>query len=320
MMAEPSRAVAPRPTPRSPQPEAVRYRISHRTTYQYGVPMADGYTVAYLLPRPTAHQAVEAAEVTVTPTPDEQAERIDVFGNRVLQVGVHHAHDTLELHAESEVVVAPGIVTSRGEPWEVAELRVGELRGGDALAVRPFAGSSPYVPLGEHGTALRELAEEAFTPHRPIVDAARDLCHVIYERFEYDSTFTDVSTPLSVVLAGQRGVCQDFAHLAAGCLRTLGLAARYVSGYIETDPPPGRPRLVGADASHAWCSVWVPQQGWIDFDPTNDHFPTHRHVTLAWGRDYGDVAPVRGVVIGPAVDQTLTVQVDVQRIAAPADI
>ena len=112
-------------------------------------------------------------------------------------------------------------------------------------------------------------------------------------------------------------MCQDFAHLATGCLRSLGLAARYVSGYIETDPPPGRERLVGADASHAWCSMWVPQQGWIDFDPTNDRLPTHRHVTVAWGRDYGDVAPVRGIVIGPAVDQTLSVEVDVERIPPP---
>ena len=302
-----------------PTPGGVRYRVSHRTTYSYGVPMADGYTVAYLLPRPTALQVVEAAEVVVEPGPDERSEHIDVFGNRVLQLGVHHAHDTLALHAESEVVVEPGSVTSRGEPWEVAATRVSELRGGDALAVRPFAGSSPYVPLGEHRTALREIAEEAFTTHRPVVDAARDLCHVIHELFHYDPTFTDVSTPLSTVLEGRRGVCQDFAHLAAGCLRTLGLAARYVSGYIETDAPPDGRRLVGADASHAWCSVWVPQQGWIDFDPTNDRMPTNRHVTLAWGRDYGDVAPVRGVVIGPAVEQSLKVEVDVRRVAADAE-
>ena len=299
--------------------DAVRYRVSHRTTYEYGLPMADGYTVAHLLPRPTAHQVVESAEVVIDPQPDERAEHIDVFGNRVLQIGVHHAHETLSLHAQSEVTVEPGTVSSPGEPWEVAAWRVSELRGGDALAVRPFVGSSPYVPLAPHGAALREIAEEAFTPHRPIVDGARELCRVIHDTFEYDSAFTDVSTPLSSVLAGRRGVCQDFAHLAAGCLRTLGLAARYVSGYMETDPPPGRPRLVGADASHAWCSVWVPQQGWIDFDPTNDKMPTTRHVTLAWGRDYGDVAPVRGVVIGPAVEQTLRVEVDVLRIPVETD-
>ena len=223
-------------------PAPVRYRVSHRTTYEYGETMSDGYTVAHLLARPTAHQVVESTEVHVDPTPDERAEHIDVFGNRVLQVGVHHAHDSLTLHAESEVVVEPGVVTAPGEPWEVTASRVAELRGGDALAVRPFAGSSPYVPLALHGPALREIAEEAFTPLRPVVDAARELCHVIYESFEFDSAFTEVSTPLSTVLAGRRGVCQDFAHLATGCLRTLGLAARYVSGYVrDRSAPRGRP-------------------------------------------------------------------------------
>jgi transglutaminase-like putative cysteine protease len=279
-----------------------RYHVSHRTTYEYAKPMSDGYTVAYLLPRPTGLQAVEAAEVTVSPAPDERSERIDAFGNRVLQIGVHRSHDTLQLHAESDVVVAPADAPQPGEPWEVAASRVHELRGSDALAVRPFAGGSQYVRLDEHGAALQTIAEEAFTPHRPLVEAARELCHYIHETFDYDPTFTDVSTPLSVVLEGRRGVCQDFAHLAIGCLRSRGLAARYVSGYMETD---ARGPERGAAASHAWCSLWVPQQGWIEFDPTNDHLPADRHVTLAWGRDYGDVAPVRGVVIGPAVDQTL---------------
>ena len=295
----------------------LHYRVSHRTTYQYTQPMADGNTRAYLLPRPTVLQVVERAEVDVEPAPDERAEHIDVFGNRVLHLGIHRAHDSLRLLARSEVVVEPGRMTWRGEPWEIVAMRVAELRGGDALAVRPFAGSSPFVRLERHGEALRALAEEAFEPHRPVVDGARDLCHLIHETFEYDPTFTDVTTPLSVVLDARRGVCQDFAHLVTGCLRSLGLAARYVSGYIETDPPvPGRPSR-GADASHAWCSLWVPQQGWVDFDPTNDRFPTHRHVTVAWGRDYGDVAPVRGVVIGPVAEQILSVEVEVQRVPAP---
>ncbi len=292
--------------------EPVHYRVSHRTTYTYGVPMADSYTIAYLLPRPTPFQVVEAATVTVDPEPDERVERTDVFGNRVIQFGVHHAHRTLTLRACSEVVFVPPDRPAPGEPWEVVARRVHELLGGDALAVRPFAGSSPYVALDEHGQALRAIAEQAFGPHRPIVDGARALCALINETFEYDRTFTDVSTPLGVVLEGRRGVCQDFAHLAAGCLRSLGLAARYVSGYTETDPPAGA--AVGADASHAWCSVWVPQHGWVDFDPTNDHLPINRHVTLAWGRDYGDVTPVRGVVIGPSVDQTLAVEVEVERL------
>jgi transglutaminase-like putative cysteine protease len=297
-------------------PAPVHYRVSHRTRYEYTRPMADGYTVAYLLPRPTPLQVVETAEVTVDPEPDERSERTDVFGNHVLQIGVHHGHESLELHAASEVVVAPADVPQPGEPWEVAAWRVVELRGGDALAVRPFAGRSQYVPLDELGATLRDIAAEAFTPHRPIVEGARDLCRYIARSFEYDKASTDVSTPLSVVLAGRRGVCQDFAHLAIGCLRSLGLAARYVSGYLETDPPRGAEPLRGAAASHAWCSLWVPQQGWLDLDPTNDRLPINRHVTLAWGRDYGDVAPVRGVVIGPAAEQTLSVEVEVRRITA----
>jgi len=160
--------------------------------------------------------------------------------------------------------------------------------------------------------SLHDLTTSAFTPGRSVVDAARAFCHQIYSTFDYDPTFTDVSTPLAAVLAAKRGVCQDFAHLAVNGLRILGLAARYVSGYIESRPP-GRKRLVGADASHAWCSLWVPEIGWIDFDPTNDRFPTHRHITVAWGRDYGDVAPMRGVVIGPQAVQNLTVAVDVVR-------
>src|SRR5262249_17789026 len=158
------------------------------------------------------------------------------FGNRLLQIGVHRAHGALELHARSDVVVAPAVVPQPGEPWEVAAWRVQELRGGDALAVRPFPRPAPFVPLDDAGAARRDLAAEASPPHRPVVDGPRDLCRHIHETFEYDPTSTDVSTPLSTVLAGRRGVCQDFAHLAAGCLRSLGLAARYVSGYIETDP------------------------------------------------------------------------------------
>lgn len=301
----------------APRP-STHYRVWHRTSYHYSRPMNDGYTVAYLLPRPTPHQVVERAEVTVDPVPDECSERIDMFGNRVLQIGVHRRHDSLTLHAESDVVVVPPPAPPAGPPWERAAAAVNGLRGGEALTVRPFVASSPYVPLDRHGEALRRFADHAFPPGRPIVDGARALCHEIFDTFAFDSSFTDVSTPISEVLEARRGVCQDFAHLAAGALRTLGLAARYVSGYIETDPLPGLPRMIGADASHAWCAVWAPEIGWVDFDPTNDHLPVHRHVTVAWGRDYGDVAPVRGVVIGPRAEQRLTVAVDVEPVLTPA--
>ena len=298
------------------------YRVSHRTTYEYSSPMTDGYTVAYVIPRPTPQQMVEQTAVDVDPEPDERLEHIDSFGNRVLQLGVHHAHNSLTVHAVSDVVVEPMVIDGDGDPWESVAQAVTTCRGGEALTVRPFAGGLPMVRSAEDRAALRDLVLASFTPRRPVIAAARAFCHDIYTSFEYDPASTDVSTPLSVVLEQRRGVCQDFAHLAVSGLRELGLAARYVSGYIETTPPSGTPRLVGADASHAWCSVWVPgpdgQGGgtWVDFDPTNDQLPVQRHVTVAWGRDYGDVAPVRGVVIGPNAVQKLSVAVDVERVTS----
>ena len=251
-----------------------------------------------------------------------------MFGNRVLQIGVHRAHETLMLLAESEVTVEPGGPPARGEPWEVVAMRVGDLRGGDALSVRPVAGSSPYVALERHGGALRALAEEAFTPHRPVVDGARDLCHLIYSTFEYDPAFTEVSTPLSAVLQARRGVCQDFAHLATGCLRSLGLSARYVSGYIETDPPPGRQRLIGADAGDRNAGAQVDERvavhigddaavgvGHVDRDAGGDATGHHGAATggqfsgLGAGEARGDIAllfkPVLGRLSGHGVPFTL---------------
>lgn len=292
----------------------MRYRVVHRTSYRYEVPMIDGYTVAHLLPRATPWQRVVESNVQVQPEPAEYDEFSDVFGNRVLQFGLHRPHDTLDVEAVSEVAIAPRFVPTDGAPWESVVEQLGGLRGDDALVIGPFLGSSQLIDTEWFGAALTEIAHGAFSPGRPLVDAARALCHQVYSTFHFDPTATDVSTPLGDVLAQRRGVCQDFAHLAAGCLRSIGLAARYVSGYLETEPPPGEDRLVGADASHAWCSVWDPGAGWIDFDPTNGHLPVDRHVTVGWGRDFADVSPVRGVVIGPSSNQTLDVSVDVQRL------
>jgi transglutaminase-like putative cysteine protease len=187
--------------------------------------------------------------------------------------------------------------------------------GDEALDVSPFVPSSPLVDVEPLHRELAALTADAFPPGSDLVTGVRDLCHTIYTGFAFDPSFSDVSTPLVTVLEAGRGVCQDFAHLGVACLRSLGLAARYVSGYIETEPPEGEERLIGADASHAWFSVWVPGWGWLDVDPTNDHVPPARHVTVAWGRDYADVTPVRGVVIGPAATQELSVSVDVQRVS-----
>lgn len=287
------------------------YRVVHRTTYRYALPMTDGYTVAHLLPRGTPRQRVPESVVNVTPEPSERDEHVDALGNRVTQIGVHRPHDELIVEAVSTVHVDDPTPIDDAESWNDVVARIDALRGDAAIDVGPFRARTRFVDVGRVGAELADIAYGSFTPGRGIVEAASDLCHRIFEGFTYDSTATDVSSPLADVLGSRRGVCQDFAHLAAGCLRSIGLAARYVSGYIETTPPPGRDRVVGADASHAWCSIWTPSAGWIDFDPTNDHFPTRRHITVAWGRDYADVTPVRGVVIGPSRAQTLDVAVDV---------
>ena len=241
-----------------------RLHVSHVTTYQYSRPMSDGYTVAVVMPRATPWQTVEFADVTVEPEPDERVEGDDLFGNRVMQLGIHHQHDRLTVRATSDVTVRPTHVDGSGPPWEEVASLVSELRGPEALDVRPFAGGVPLLSDSSEHADLDKVAAPAFTPSRPIVEAARELCRTIHEQFDYDHAFTEVSTPLATVLAARRGVCQDFAHLAISALRMFGLPARYVSGYIETTPPGGIARRrcltrlvrgVGAPASDGSTST-----------------------------------------------------------------
>jgi transglutaminase-like putative cysteine protease len=290
------------------------YRVVHLTDYRYGATMLDGYSVACVLARPTPSQRVLSSVVTTTPEADEYDEREDVFGNRVVQFGLHTPHDGLTVMAITEAVIWAQELPRVDVAWERVAAIVAGLRGPMALDVAPFAAPSRFVTVDRNRLALFDLVSQSFQPGRPIVEATIAFCTQIFETFAFDSSFTEVSTPLDVVLDSRRGVCQDFAHLAVGCLRTIGLAARYVSGYIETDPPPGEPKSIGADASHAWCSVWIPDHGWLDFDPTNGIVSPSRHVTIGWGRDYADVAPVRGVVVGPSSAQSLAVSVDVSRV------
>ncbi len=273
--------------------------------------MTDGYTVAHLLPRRTDRQQIHAAHLEIVPEPSEYDEFADLFGNRVVQIGVHQPHSQLVVDAWSEVELFEHPIVEPGPPWEQVVDLLKEVDGDTALEVAPFSGSSQFVDLDGFGSELCDIAHRAFVPGRPIVDATAALCSLIFNEFVFDATATDVSTPLAQVLRDRRGVCQDFAHLATGCLRSIGLASRYVSGYLETEPPAGMPRLVGADLSHAWASVWTPHAGWVDFDPTNGHLPTERHLSVGWGRDFADVSPVRGVVIGPRSAQSLIVSVDV---------
>lgn len=288
-----------------------RFSVVHRTEYQYGLPMSDGYTVAHLLPRDTPTQRVVSAEIQVTPDPDEYEEHIDLFGNRVVRIGVHHPHDHLGVTGRCLVdvdAVPLQIAPEHSTPWDDVAQQLWMARGERAAEVGPFAAptaATPAIPELDH------LAADLFVPGAGIVDVIRSLSTRIHQEFMFDASFSDVSTPIAAVCAARRGVCQDFAHLMIACLRSRGLAARYVSGYIETEPPPGETKLTGSDASHAWVSVWVPELGWLDADPTNDQVPPQRHITVAWGRDYFDVTPVRGVVIGPAATQWLSVGVDV---------
>ena len=302
-MTEPDRPVHPEHT----------YRVRHQTVYEYSSDVADSYSIVYLLPRPTATQEVIESSVVTSPLADEYDERSDVFGNRVVQLGLHRPHDRFEVTSLSEVVVRTPSIPGAGQPWEQARAACGALAGEQAIEVGPMLAPTGLMSTGIGAAALEDLTAGAFEPGRPVVEALRVLCHEIFSSFTFDPAATDVTTPLDDVLAHRGGVCQDFAHLAIAACRSRGLPARYVSGYIETDPPEGEARTIGADASHAWLSVWVPGLGWIDFDPTNDQLPPSRHVTVAWGRDYGDVAPVRGVVIGPSATQSMTVSVDVTR-------
>lgn len=290
------------------------YRVVHRTSYSYGATMTDGYSLACLAPRATHDQEVRASVIAVEPRASEDDTIVDAFGNTLHQFGLHEPHHTMSVTSTSEISVATREPPDDPTAWEEVVDTCASARGELALDVGMFRSSCALVDVDVVAEGLAPLIATVATPERGIVDLATALCEALHRTFEFDPHFSNVSTPLTDVLSARRGVCQDFAHVAVGCLRSLGLAARYVSGYIETVPPPGQERLVGADASHAWASVWTPLAGWVDFDPTNGHLPVNDHITVAWGRDYADVIPVRGVMIGPAAEQELHVAVDVVRI------
>jgi transglutaminase-like putative cysteine protease len=286
----------------------MKYSVRHRTLYHYGQTMIGGQSIGHLTPRETPWQTSHSASVAVYPVPEEREQWRDRFANPVDGFTITSPHDTLEVISCCDVTVTVPEAPVIDEQWEAIVARTATTSSADDLDAQQFVLPSPFVP---YVSELHELATGAFTAARPFSDALDALSHRIYDTFAFDPAFSDVSTPLEDVLSHRRGVCQDFAHLMIGALRSLGLAARYVSGYIATDPAPGEPKLVGTDASHAWCSVYVPGFGWLDADPTNNQIPPQRHVTVAWGRDYGDVAPLHGVVLGPASSQELIVEVDV---------
>ena len=292
----------------------MKLRVVHRTTYRYGEAVTTSRHEARLSPREHEHQHTLSHHIEILPRPTVRRRRFDYFGNRALHFCLEEPHRSLEVIATSLVDVTPLPPPDLGRtpPWEQVRDRLRSDRHRDVLDACEMTFDSPHIRTTAD---LEAYAVPSFSAGRPVLEAVRDLVHRIHEDFTYDASATEVSTPLSRVLAVRRGVCQDFAHLAIGCLRTLGLAGRYVSGYLLTHPPPGRPRLVGADASHAWLATWVPQLGWIDFNPTNDLMPGHEHVTIGHGRDFSDVTPIRGVILGGGAHQ-LTVAVDVAALDA----
>ena len=286
----------------------MKYQVIHETHYSYEAPVALSQQLLHLTPRALAFQKLEQHRVGIEPEPSETAGRQDYFGNPVTQIVLARPHSALSVRAESLITVEPRSAPGNDAPWENMREQLRRSGGEQSLAAAEFLFESPHV---ECFRDLANYAGPSFPPGRGLVEAALDFTRRIHGDFKFDPKATSVSTPLREVLAKRRGVCQDFAHLMIGCLRTLGLAARYVSGYILTTPPPGKPRLVGADASHAWVSVYCGSStGWVDFDPTNNCLVSDAHVTLAWGRDFDDVTPMRGVILGGG-EQELKVSVTV---------
>jgi transglutaminase-like putative cysteine protease len=296
---------------------SVRYLIEHETRHVHSGRASTSQHLAHLRPRVLDRQRVHWHELKIEPAPTTASQRTDYFGNSVEYFTILTPYLELRITSRSLVEIdsppAPADLDAT-LGWE--EVRDGLVyhRGATYCDAAELRCPSPYArPAPE----LAAFARDSFAPGRPIAAAAADLMHRIHREFVFDPGATTITTPVTRVLAERRGVCQDFAHLQIACLRALGLAARYVSGYLLTDPPPGRPRLIGADASHAWIAVWCDRHGWLDLDPTNDVVPSVRHITLAWGRDYGDVSPLRGVVLGGR-KQVLHVGVSVIPVPEPA--
>jgi transglutaminase-like putative cysteine protease len=287
----------------------MKYRIIHKTAFRYSEPASLSQNELFLHPRETGTQRVIQSQLTIVPEPQYLHQRTDYFGNIAHVFMVQQPHHELVMSTVSMVETSPPVTPGPADTasWETVARRLAVHEGPADLAASQFVFLSPLVSFSP---AVMAYARPSFPPETPILTGALDLVRRIFTEFTYDKSATTVDTTVDQVLTNRKGVCQDFSHVAISCLRAIGLAARYVSGYLETKPPPGKAKLVGADASHAWISLYVPDSGWIDLDPTNNMIVGENHITLAWGRDYGDVTPVKGVVMGGGV-HTLSVMVDV---------
>jgi len=279
---------------------SAHYQIFHDTCYHYDSPVSLAQQLAHLWPRECTWQRCTEQQLLISPEPTTRRDELDVFGNPLTRLAFERPHDELQVNARLtvEVLARPLADFNLSPAWEQTRNALtysSQPLSAEMLEACRYRFQSPYVHLKR---SFVEFSESCFPPGRPLLLGVQALMQKIFSEFTFDAEATQVATPLVEVLERRRGVCQDFAHLMLACVRSRGLAARYVSGYLLTQPPPGQPRLIGADASHAWVSVFCPVLGWVDFDPTNNVQPALEHITLAWGRDFSDVSPLRGVILG----------------------
>jgi len=290
-----------------------RYRVRHATTHLYSTTVEVSRQTTRLTPRSDGRQSCSPTELTVDPEAAFRVDEVDYFGNAVTHLSIHVPHRSLTVTARTTVEVIPATAPFTSSPWEHARDLAHAPFDPTVTAAAEFIHASPFIPALDDA---RDYALPSFARGRPLIEAARDLTSRVHADFAYDTDATTISTTAAEVFELGRGVCQDFAHVEIACLRAMGIPARYVSGYLLTRPPEGRPRLIGADASHAWISVWIPGWGWWDLDPTNDAVVSDEHIVCALGRDFEDVSPIKGVVVGGA-EHALRVEVDVEPVETP---
>lgn len=290
----------------------MKYTVTHKTSYTYHEPISLCHNLARLCPRPLPGQQCLGFSLKIFPEPSCKDDYLDFFGNQATYFAIQEEHSSLEVVAVSQIELTTQFLPFRNADtdmsWETAkEMLLGLAE--ETLEARQYI---PETAITSGSPAILSFAIQSFQPGKGIKAALYDLMNRIYNEIQFKPGFTTIATPAAETIRQRKGVCQDFAHLGIACLRALGLPARYVSGYLETEPPPGKEKLIGVDASHAWYQAYVAGLGWLSFDPTNNVMPTDRHITLGWGRDYFDVAPLKGVIIssGP---HSLTVSVDVRR-------
>ena len=288
----------------------MKYRVRHLTTYRYSEPVRLSHHAAHLSPRDVPGQKVEQPTLGICPTPAVLGTvQPDYFGNPTVYFTIQDPHSTLAVEAEFivETSATPSLPHLDVTAWDKVRSELRRANKGVVMGAQDFLYASPLVPILPEAL---HYATPSFPPGRPLSEAVLELTGRIFKDFAFDASATKVGTSVASVFEDRRGVCQDFAHVTLACIRAMGLAGRYVSGYIRTLPPPGKEKLMGADASHAWASVFIPGWGWLDVDPTNNVICGEDHITVAWGRDYDDVSPIRGVVLGGG-NHHIDVSVDV---------